>query len=150
AQAYVRWLSQQTGKNYSLPSEAEWEYAARAGTTTPNFWDDKGRIEDYAWYSENSGGRTHAVGEKKPNTFGLYDTAGNVWEWTLDCWHDSYQNAPAHGLAWLESEKGDCVRRVVRGGSWFDLPQILPSANRFWDGTDEASNDLGFRVARAL
>ncbi|MGH8499760.1 MAG: formylglycine-generating enzyme family protein, partial [Methylococcales bacterium] len=150
AQAYARWLSQQTGINYRLPSEAEWEYAARAGSTTPYFWDDKGRIEDYAWYYKNSGDRTHPVGEKKPNAFGLYDTVGNVWEWTLDCWHDSYQNAPADGSAWLESDKGDCVRRVLRGGSWVNGPQFVRSAVRNGFNTDVAYFILGFRVARAL
>ncbi len=150
AQAYARWLSQQTGKSYRLPSEVEWEFAARAGTATAYFWGPESKIEEFAWYHENSGGKTHPVGEKKPNAFGLYDTLGNVWEWTQDCWHESYDQAPVDGSAWLETGGGDCDRRVVRGGSWDSDPQGLRSADRDGDDSGGAGDDLGFRVARAL
>lgn len=150
ALAYTRWLSQQTGKNYRLPTEAEWEYAARAGTTSPYFWGDESRIGEYAWYAGNSGSKTHPVGEKKPNAFGLYDTSGNVFEWTQDCWHASYDQAPNDGSAWLEGDGGDCDRRVVRGGSWDVNPRVLRSASRGGIDSVEAYYSVGFRVARAL
>ena len=150
AQAYVNWLSKQTGKAYRLPTEAEWEYAARAGTQTAYFWgnDDK-KAGDYAWFATNSGDKTQPVGGKKPNAFGLYDTAGNVYEWTQDCEHDNYKLAPSDGSAWLEAQNGDCNRRVVRGGSWYDDPQNLRSAIRNRD-FNAAYYILGFRIARAL
>jgi formylglycine-generating enzyme required for sulfatase activity len=132
AVAYAQWLSEQTGKRYRLPTEAEWEYAARAGTRTPwSFGDDKGELGNSAWYSANSGAQTHPVGEKAPNPWGLHDVHGNVWEWVRDCWHGSYARAPTDGSAWEEADGGDCGRRVLRGGSWFDGPVTLRSAYRF-------------------
>ena len=153
AKAYVSWLSQRTGKAYRLPTEAEWEYAARAGTTTPYWWGKdigKNHANGGGGGSEWDGKQTAPVGSFQPNSFGLFDTAGNVWEWTEDCWHDRYKNAPQDGTAWLEAEGGDCARRVVRGGSWDFDPQVLRSANRGRSRTVEADLDLGFRVARAL
>ena len=112
ARAYVRWLSRETGKSYRLPSEAEWEYAARAGTATP-FHTGATISTDQANYADR---RTTLVGAFAPNAFGLYDVHGNVWEWVEDCWHDSYRGAPSDGTAWTAG--GDCSRRVLRGGSW--------------------------------
>lgn len=149
--AYAEWLSEQakSRKQYRLPTESEWEYAARAGTQTRwSFGDDESRLGDYAWYSENSDGRTYEVGKKNPNSFDLYDLHGNAWEWVEDCWHDNYEGAPEDGSAWLEANDGDCARRVIRGGSWFDEPWILRSAIRFRNTADTRNNDIGFRLAQ--
>ncbi len=155
AQAFVEWLNQTKPKNdhgrYRLPSEAEWEYAARGGSKTTTryyFGDATGkRIGLFAWYDKNAGNRQRAVGGKKPNGYGLYDMLGNVWEWTEDCWNDGYQGAPADGSAWTQ---GDCSKRIVRGGSWFDVPIYLRSAARFGDRATRRINYDGFRVVRAL
>ena len=112
-----------------LPSEAEWEYACRAGTQTAySFGDDPAQLGDYAWYSENSGGETHPVGQLKPNAFGLCDMHGNVWEWCADIYHENYTGAPTDGRAW---ERGDADWRVLRGGSWYHDVKFLRCAVRF-------------------
>jgi formylglycine-generating enzyme required for sulfatase activity len=133
AQQYVKWLSTMTGQDYRLLSEAEWEYAARAGTTTrwsSGDYEAEAALGDYAWYYENSGNRTHPVGQKKPNAFGLHDMHGNLWEWVEDCYHDNYDAAPADGKP--RTEGADCNGRVVRGGSWGTVPNMLRSAFREW------------------
>jgi formylglycine-generating enzyme required for sulfatase activity len=100
-QQFIAKLNQKAGQKYRLPSEAEWEYAARAGTTTEwSFGNDESKLSNYAWYGRNSEGKTHAVGQKLPNAFGLFDVHGNVWEWTQDCWHHNYASAPTDGSAW--------------------------------------------------
>ena len=153
AQAYVRWLREETGERYRLPSEAEWEYAARAGTTTPWFWSD--RAEDrceYATGRDSDDGcddgweRTAPVGSFRANGFGLHDMAGNAEEWVEDCWHDDYYGAPRDGSAWTHG--GDCDRRVMRGGAWWFTPGGLRSANRVRWVHDIRSDRFGFRVAR--
>jgi formylglycine-generating enzyme required for sulfatase activity len=166
AQRYVDWLSQRTGALYRLPTEAEWEYAARADTVTSRFYQDNEQC-DYAnglgqeaksiaskdWVSADCKDAfvyTAPVASFAENQFGLFDMLGNVLEWTIDCNHDSYSNPPLDGTAWLEADKGDCVRRVVRGGSWGDDPQYLRSAVRDGYGADAAIYYLGFRIARAL
>ena len=156
AKAYVRWLSGKTGKEYRLLSEAEWEYVARAGTTTP-FHTGRTISTEQANYNGNytygSGRkgryreRTAPVGSFEPNDFGLHDVHGNVWEWTEDCWNDSYRGAPSDGSAW---ESGNCSRRVVRGGSWNFRPLYLRSAVRNGNSTGYRINYFGFRVARTL
>jgi formylglycine-generating enzyme required for sulfatase activity len=146
AQLYVAWLSRMTGKTYRLLTEAEWEYAARAGSPSRfPFGDDEAELAKYAWYAANSGGRTHEVGQKLPNAFGLYDMLGNVWEWTEDC-YGPYTAAPTNGAA----KTGDCSRHVVRGGSWYYNQQNLRSATRDKNAVDNRFNSLGFRVARTL
>ena len=159
ARAYAVWLSEQTGQHYRLPTEAEWEYAARAGTTTP-FWTgdciDTGRANydgnyDYAGCGAKPGvyrEKTVPVGSLPANAFGLHETAGNVWEWTEDCWHDDYTGAPGDGSAWLGASGGDCARRVPRGGSWIYLPQNLRSATRGRYTANEAYDFVGIRLAR--
>jgi formylglycine-generating enzyme required for sulfatase activity len=145
AEEYASWLSQLTGKSYRLPSEAEWEYAARANTTTEYYWDGLGEAKDYAWYVDNSDLKTHPVCEKRPNAFGLYDMSGNVWEWVEDCWHDNYQNAPIDGSAWdLEG----CNYRVLHGGSWYHLRDKLRSAHRYRFELGHRGSDIGFRLAQ--
>ncbi len=153
AQAYAQWLSKQTGKKYRLPSEAEWEYAARAGTQTRYWWGDdigQNNANCNGCGSQWDGQQTAPVGSFRPNAFGLYDTAGNVWEWTQDCWHGNYDNAPVDGSAWLEKDGGNCGMRVVRGGSWGGRPRDLRSAFRVRNITDVAYNYRGFRIARAF
>jgi formylglycine-generating enzyme required for sulfatase activity len=141
------WSFDPRNDGFRLPTEAEWEYAARAGTTTNWFWGDNARDADqYAWYSANSDYQTHPVGEKQPNPWDLFDMAGNVWEWTEDGWHDNYQGAPTDGRAWGEEDAGDCGGRVVRGGSWLFNPGDLRSADRGRDATDSRDFGVGFGV----
>ncbi|MFN9315494.1 MAG: SUMF1/EgtB/PvdO family nonheme iron enzyme, partial [Microcystis sp.] len=129
AQAFCQKLSQITGKTYRLPTEAEWEYACRAGTTTRfYFGDDANQLGDYAWYKGNSQQTTHPVGQKKPNAWGLYDMSGNVWEWCEDNWHDNYIGAPRDGSAWIKN--GNDNRSPLRGGSWGSNPYNCRSAIR--------------------
>jgi formylglycine-generating enzyme required for sulfatase activity len=149
---FAKWLSVETGKLYRLPSEAEWEYAARSGGKQ-EIWAGTSReqeLEDYAWYEGNSGRRTHTVGGKKPNRLGLCDMSGNVWEWVEDCWHQNYEGAPTDGSAWLEANRGDCGRRVLRGGSWGDGPEFLRASGRYWDDAVIRNGYIGFRLARDL
>ena len=132
-------LSKQTGKEYRLPTEAEWEYACRAGTTTAYYF-GKSITKKQANYRRNE---TTAVGEYLPNAFGLYDMHGNVWEWCEDDWHEDYENAPTNGSAWyLESSR----KKVIRGGSWFDIPIYSRSAYRFSFSCGVRSLNSGFRV----
>jgi len=145
AQSFVTWLSRKAGKQYRLLSESEWEYAARAGTTTPYYW---GREEDAAPYAKCCGSKdgAAAVGSYRPNGFGLYDMLGNVQEWTEDCYHASYSGAPGDGKAWTS---GDCRLRDLRGGSWGFNSRFLRSAARNGDASGTRRSDYGFRVARA-
>lgn len=151
AVAYAEWLSKETGRRYRLPTEAEWEYAARAGTTTRwSFGDDEDKLDEYAWYRGDSGGKTHEVGKRKPNPLGLYDVHGNVLERVQDCWHVDYNDAPVDGSAWLESDRGDCELVVFRGGSWFGRPENLRSATRFRNSPYASGKYLGFRLAQDI
>jgi eukaryotic-like serine/threonine-protein kinase len=140
AQAFCKKLSTLTGKTYRLPSEAEWEYACRAGTTG----DCTGELEAMAWYWENASGTTHPVGQKQANKFELYDMHGNVWEWCEDVWHKDYNGAPTDGSAWLSG--GDASRRVLRGGSWINYGAIVRSANRNRVMPSVRNNNFGLRV----
>ena len=156
AQAYVHWLSEETGYRYRLPTEAEWEHAIRAGTKTRFYWGY--RDSDGCEYENTGKGsgscsseweRTAPVGSFRTNGFGLYDMAGNVSEWVQDCWHENYEGAPRDGSAWIHG--GDCASRVVRGGSWGSgLGRGNRSAHR--DGSESGFRwiRLGFRVARAI
>jgi len=143
AVAFCEQLSAITNRVYRLPSEAEWEYACRAGTTTP-FHFGQQLTPEVANYGGNLG-RTSAVGDfGVANSFGLSDMHGNVWEWCADHWHDTYQGAPGDGRAWLSG--GDESLRVLRGGSWLDLPWFCRSANRFRFLPGNTDISLGFRV----
>ena len=164
AKKYLRWLSRKTGQDYRLPSESEWEYAARAGTTMERYW---GESPDRACDNANVADRTAKqryskwdvhdcrdgyvntapAGSFRANRFGLHDMLGNVWEWVEDCWNDSYSGAPSGGRAWTT---GECSRRVLRGGSWFDGPRDLRAAYRNGDTTGVRLDGSGFRVARTL
>ncbi len=150
AQRYVEWLKRMTGKPYRLLTEAEYEYAARAGTQTAYPWGDeigKGHAHCASCGSQWEGKQTVPVGSFAPNAFGLYDVAGNVWQWVQDCYHDDYNGAPPDGSPWTT---GDCSRRVVRGGSWDYPPQFLRSAGRNKSSPDDRYFGIGFRVGRTL
>jgi formylglycine-generating enzyme required for sulfatase activity len=148
AQAYVDWLGEATGELYRLPSEAEWEYAARAGTTTRFAFGDELSSSE-ANFARNIG-RTWEVGAGPANDWGLFDVHGNVWEWVEDCWNGSYDGASFETSPLLQNNGGACTRRVVRGGSWDNLPRYLRSAYRNRNGTDFWYYTFGFRVARTL
>ncbi|MEO1199296.1 MAG: SUMF1/EgtB/PvdO family nonheme iron enzyme [Pseudomonadota bacterium] len=164
AQHYAEWLAEQTGLPYRLLSEAEWEYAARAGSETRfSFGDDLEDICTHYNTADESAGADHPgwqtapcndghagiapVGSLAPNAFGLYDMIGNAWEWTADCWNETYNSAPIDGSAWLE---GDCDRRVVRGGGWDIPPRDVRSSLRGKLPTDFHHGFYGFRVARDM
>ena len=144
AQDFIKKLNtKESTDKYRLPSEAEWEYAARAGSTTRySFGDIESRLGEYGWYEGNSGDKTHLVGQKKPNPWGLYDMHGNVWEWTQDLYNGDYKVAPADGSAW---ESGGSSR-IFRGGSWLYYARDCRSANRNYYIPDFRNYDLGFRL----
>ncbi len=151
AVAYTKWLSEKTGHTYRLPTDAEWEYAAKGGTTTKFWWgDDVGVAKANCaqcgsiWDAE----KTARVGKFPPNPYGLHDTAGNVFEWTADCYHSSFAEAPADGSP-LEKEPG-CGKRVIRGGAWSFPPKEIRSTNRWRDFPTRRSDDTGFRVVREI
>ena len=145
AKEYVTWLSSETGAEYRLLSEAEWEYAARAGSTTKYSWGNAANC--YGYTCSDRWESTAPVGSSAPNAFGLYDMYGNVFEWVEDCWNDTYSGAPADGSVW---RSGDCARRVLRSGSWLSHSRNLRAANRsrFFSSLRRINN--GFRVARTL
>jgi formylglycine-generating enzyme required for sulfatase activity len=157
AEAFSKWLSAKTGYFYRLPSEAEWEYAARAGSQDARPW-GSASARDFATYGSDqccaafAAGRdrwvyTSPVGSFGPNAFGLYDMLGNVWQRTEDCGHENYAGAPRDGSRWVSG--GDCTKRVVRGGAWFTSLDQLRSAVRAADPADFRKNDIGFRLARS-
>ncbi len=132
-------------RTFRLPTESEWEYACRMGTTMAFYWDEDSnysQIGDYAWYSGNSGSRTHEIGTKEPNGFGLFDMSGNVWEWCQD-WYDSYLS----GHQYDPTGKGEGSNRVKRGGSWNNNARNCRSANRNRNNPDNRNNNIGFRLA---
>ncbi len=147
AQAFIVWLNQQSGKHFRLPSEAEWEYAARAGTTTRYYWGDQFDSSR----ANNNKTSTTLVGLFPPNNWGLFDMSGNVYQWTQDCWNvvdfwtGRYKNAPSDGAAWTT---GECIYRVIRGGSWTDDPWGLRVSSREHDAISTRANFLGFRIAQ--
>jgi formylglycine-generating enzyme required for sulfatase activity len=150
AQRYVAWLSRMTDQPYRLLTEAEWEYAARAGATTAYSWGDaigSGNADCAGCGSKWDDTETSPVGSFAANSFGLSDTAGDVWQWVRDCHHGDYTGAPADGSAWTS---GDCETHMIRGGSWLNFPQLLRSANRYWYSAEFRASDIGFRVARTL
>jgi formylglycine-generating enzyme required for sulfatase activity len=149
AKGFAAWLAQRTGKRYRLPTEAEWEYAARAGTTSP-FWWGRSAGSGHA-NCEDCGGallhQTTPAGTFRPNAFGLYDVAGNAAEWVEDCWNETYRGAPADGSAWTT---GDCQQRVLRGGSFAGKANFIRSSSRFRYDYDVRYYANGFRIARDL
>ncbi|MBV9080098.1 MAG: formylglycine-generating enzyme family protein [Elusimicrobia bacterium] len=149
ANAYVAWLSKKTRLPYRLLSESEYEYAARGGRQTAYPWGNAvgtNKADCHSCGSQWDARQTAPVGSFAANGFGLYDMVGNVREWTQDCYHDSYNGAPADGSAWIAG--ANCYNRVVRGGSWLLAPDFLRSASRYWFNADYRLRYLGFRVAR--
>lgn len=155
AVAYAEWLSHHSGHDYALPTEAEWEYAARAGTSTPHYW---GRTpsHDFANYGADrccgpaAAGKdrwqyTSPAGSFPPNAFGLYDMQGNTWEWVQDCWHRNYEGAPHDGTAWTRES---CVDRVLRGGAWMCPGPFQRAAVRELHDLSGRFDFVGFRVVR--
>ncbi|MFY9626296.1 MAG: SUMF1/EgtB/PvdO family nonheme iron enzyme [Rhodoplanes sp.] len=150
AKTYLDWLSKKTGKQYRLPTEAEWEYAARAGTKSPFWWgrdSENGLANCSDCGAPDGGSKTAEAGSFRPNAFGLYDTAGNVAEWVEDCWNDTYRGAPKDGAAWTA---GQCGLRVLRGGSFGNKATSVRSPARFRYDKDVRYLANGFRVARDL
>ncbi len=149
AKEFVTWLSQKTGQTYRLPTEAEWEYAAKGGTKTPYWWGrDLGAAQaNCRECKTGTSQQSSEVGSYKENPFSLHDTAGNVAEWVEDCWNDSYRGAPQNGSAWL---KGDCRLRVLRGGAFDSAARYLRSSSRFRYDLDVRYTANGFRVVREL
>ena len=146
-QEFIAKLNQKTGQTFRLPNEAEWEYAARAGTTTEwSYGNSESKLGNHAWYYENSGNEAQAVGKKLPNAFGLFDMHGNVREWTQDCWHETYVGAPTDGSAWTTGCSTN--DRVLRGGSSINTPAGLRSAFCNSLNPDLRRISDGFRLAR--
>lgn len=137
-------MKNSTGTQVRLPSEAEWEYACRAGGAHQKYCGSGSRPDRLAWYRDNSGKETHAVGQLGSNDWGLYDMSGNVWEWTQDCYNETYRDAPADGSAW---ETGECNMRMVRGGSWAGILDNVRAAIRNETATGIKFYIYGFRVA---
>lgn len=148
AVAYAKWKSEREGKNYRLPTEAEWEYACRAGSQSKFcFGDDAQELHKYAWYVENSEDRTHNVGTKKPNAWGLYDMHGNVWEWCVDRYAEDYTDTPCDGSAYnIANDKG----RVLRGGSYNADTEKCSSTFRINLGAAGKNYFIGFRLVEEL
>jgi formylglycine-generating enzyme required for sulfatase activity/predicted Ser/Thr protein kinase len=164
AREYAAWLSRKTGQKYRLPSDSEWEYAARAGSAQPRPWKEhieaacsSANVADQTAAQQYPGWKVHPcsdgytytapVGSFQPNAFGLYDTLGNVFEWVQDCWHPDYRGAPTDGSAWLN---GDCSQRDMRGGSWFTAPPLVSASARNRFEETYRSNSVGFRLVREI
>jgi len=148
AVAYCDWLSKKTNKKYSLPSEAQWEYAAGGGANNRTKWagtNNESDLGTYAWFTSNSNSVTHEVGTKTKNTLGLHDMSGNVWEWCLDTWHGNYENAPKDGSAWIDNSSS---YRVDRGGGWYGNASYCRVARRNYDDPTIRIISIGFRLVR--
>ena len=148
AREYCNWLYEKTGDQYRLPSEAEWEYAARGGIHQADLtYAGSQKLKEVGWFDQNSHNGTMPVGLKYPNVLGLCDMSGLVYEWCADHWHDDYEGAPTDGSAWVTGD--DVTRRVVRGGSWLDIDDFSRLSNRSWVNADNRKyDDIGFRVSR--
>ena len=143
--AYCKWLSQNTGKDYRLPTEAEWEYAARGGNLSKRYkYAGSNNLDEVAWHLDNSGGKIHLVGYKKANELGLYDMSGNVWEWCQD-WEGDYKDQPQTNPTGSESDSSCC--RIFRGGSWGHGAESCRVSNRSYISPWVSTYNIGFRLA---
>ena len=150
ANAFAEKLTARTRRRVRLPTEAEWEYACRAGVSEEfHFGASDERLTEYAWFDLNSNGRTHPVGTKKPNPWGLHDVSGNVWEWCEDVWHSDYEGAPRDGKPWLDAAERQ-PRRCLRGGAWNYDTFRCRSAYRSFECKDFSTDHFGLRVAMDL
>lgn len=141
---FLKKLNALTGEHYRLPTDAEWEYAARGGQKSQaSLYVGSDDLDSVAWYDKNSGNRVHQVGQKQPNGLGLYDMSGNVWEWIEDCWNKTYPGPPTDGSAW---KSRNCSRHMLRGGAWTSYPRYLRSSNRYWNLSAFLRDDVGFRL----
>ena len=144
ANVFLKKLNALTGGHYRLPTDVEWEYAARGGQQSQAFlYVGSDDLDSVAWYDKNSGNRVHRVGQKQPNGLGLYDMSGNVWEWMADCWNKKFPGPPTDGSAW---KSGNCARHMLRGGGWTSYPRYLRSSNRYWNLSAFLRDDVGFRL----
>ena len=145
---YIPWLYKITGKRYRLPTEAEWEYAARAGSDTiREEWYSRNKANCAGCGSSWDNSKTAPVASFEANDFGVHDMHGNVWEWTQDCWNNSYMGAPNDGSAWLS---GNCFNRILRGGAWYTVPSRMYSTRRVSENSKERHSGAGFRIARDI
>lgn len=144
---FIEWVNSVEGNGYRLPTEAEWEYACHAGGN--DTYCGGNDIDELGWHAANSGERTHPVAQKKPNAFGLYDMSGNALEWTQDCWHSNYKDAPTDGSAW-DQDEGSCKRIVVRGGHWSALAGASRALYRDYKSSMSQIHNpaTGIRLAR--
>ena len=141
---FLKELNALTGERYRLPTDAEWEYAARGGPKSQgSLYVGSDDLDSVAWYDKNSGNKVHRVGQKQPNGLGLYDMSGNVWEWVEDCWNKKYPGPPTDGSAW---KSRDCSRHMLRGGAWSSYPRYLRSSNRYRELSSFLRYDVGFRL----
>ena len=141
---------QRSANGYRLPSEAEWEYLARAGRDQE--FAGSHSFTDVAWCQDNAKGKTHTVGQKKPNSWGIYDCSGNVWEWCFDEWDEQaydWRKGEVHTDP-VVIHKASATRRVKRGGSWIAFPMHCSVYHRFWSGANKESDEVGFRIVRSL
>ena len=149
SQDFLKKLNKLTRRKYRLPTEAEWEFAARGGIYSEEYiYSGSDRLAEVGWYGENSNNETHPVGEKLANELGFYDMSGNVWEWVEDNWHDNYHGAPIDGSSWLSSSKE--ASHVYRGGCWFTSTRTCRVSFRRDRSPDYRVNILGFRLALSL
>jgi formylglycine-generating enzyme required for sulfatase activity len=147
AMEFIRRLNALTGRRYRLPTEAEWEYAARSGGREETHAGGE-NLDELGWYDKNSSGRTHPVGQKNPNGLGLYDMSGNVWEWMADDWHDNYEGAPTDSSAWVDKPRAGF--RVIRGGGWNNDARSCRSTTRGNFAPGGRYFGIGFRLSRSL
>ena len=147
-QDFIKKLQAQTGKTFRLPTEVEWEYAAKGGFKSKGYkYAGSNNFDEVGWYNKNSKNSTRPVAQKKANELGIYDMSGNVWEWCQDKWHNSYEGVPTDGSAW---ETGESLLRVLRGGSWRDDARNCRTTFRGNIFSDIRDNDIGFRLVFVL
>ena len=146
SQKFIKELNSETGRNYRLPSESEWEYAARGGTRSEEYlYAGSDKLSEVGWYNKNSGEETQSVGQLLPNELGLYDLSGNVWEWCEDDWHDDYKGAPVDGSAWIDAPKRGTYR-VNRGGGWIHDARYCRVSYRNYNSPGNRDINIGFRL----